>query len=209
MEITLQYFDGCPNWEVLDRRIAEILDRQSGVHVVHERIQTDEEAARVDFRGSPTILVDGVDPFADEHAPVGLACRVYPTPDGLAGSPTVEQLRAVLGGATTSAIARIESPVGPLGGVPIACALTPGAGKEQLAWWRSFDDEHLLEVERAETRLVVHYAKTDDSAQRLRNLVAVESDCCSFVDWEIDDDHADLRLVVTGTAGQLAALSVG
>ena len=62
------------------------------------------------------------------------------------------------------------------------------------------------EVERGEARLVVHYARTDDSARRLRDLVATESACCSFVDWQIDDDHADLRLVVTGTPEQLAGL---
>ena len=42
------------------------------------------------------MLVDGRDPFADPDAPVGLACRLYRTEEGLAGSPTVEQLLAVL-----------------------------------------------------------------------------------------------------------------
>jgi len=40
--------------------------------------------------------VDGVDAFADGIAGVGLACRVYATPDGSAGSPTLDQLRAVI-----------------------------------------------------------------------------------------------------------------
>jgi len=40
--------------------------------------------------------VDGVDIFADADAPVGLSCRVYQTPDGPAGSPTLEQLRAAM-----------------------------------------------------------------------------------------------------------------
>ncbi len=43
-----------------------------------------------------TVLVDGVDPFADASAPVGLSCRVFRTPDGLRGAPTVEQLVRVL-----------------------------------------------------------------------------------------------------------------
>lgn len=209
MEITLQYFDGCPNWEVLDRRLAEALDGRSDVRVTRQRVETAEDAERLGFHGSPTVLVDGVDPFADEHAPVGLACQVFSTPAGLAGSPTVDQLRAAIAGAPTSAATGLESPVGPLGGLPIACALAPTAGREQLERWRAFDDEHLLDVERADTRLVVHYAKTDDSAQRLRDLAATESSCCSFVDWEVDDDHADLRRVVTGTPDQLTTLSLG
>jgi hypothetical protein len=40
--------------------------------------------------------VDGVDVFAEPDAGVGLSCRVYRTPDGLAGAPTMEQLRAAL-----------------------------------------------------------------------------------------------------------------
>ena len=55
-----------------------------------------EEADRVGFRGSPSVLIDGTDPFSDPDAPVGLSCRVYSTPDGLAGSPTLEQLRTAL-----------------------------------------------------------------------------------------------------------------
>lgn len=64
------------------------------LRVTRRLVETPEEADRVDFRGSPTILVDGVDPFADESDPVGgLSCRVYETADGPAGSPTLDQLR--------------------------------------------------------------------------------------------------------------------
>jgi len=50
----------------------------------------------VRFTGSPTILVDGRDPFARAETTFGLTCRVYETPDGLAGSPTPDQVRAAL-----------------------------------------------------------------------------------------------------------------
>ncbi len=55
-------------------------------------MSTPEEAEAAQFRGSPTVLVNGRDPFLDHERPVGLSCRVYRTPDGLSGSPTVEQL---------------------------------------------------------------------------------------------------------------------
>lgn len=48
---------------------------------------------RLGFSGSPTILVDGQDPFADQDAPIGLACRLYATEEGLQGAPTIAQLR--------------------------------------------------------------------------------------------------------------------
>jgi hypothetical protein len=44
------------------------------------------------------VLVDGIDPFADERTHVGLACRMFRTPAGIAGSPTVEQLREAISG---------------------------------------------------------------------------------------------------------------
>ena len=93
MDITLQYFDGCPNWEALDQRLAEVLDGRSDVRITRQRVEAAEDAERLGFHGSPTVLVDGVDPFADEYTTVGLACRVFRTPAGLAGSPTVKQLR--------------------------------------------------------------------------------------------------------------------
>jgi type IV secretory pathway TraG/TraD family ATPase VirD4 len=55
-----------------------------------------EDAERLGFIGSPTVLVDGSDPFATPGAPIGLACRVYVTPEGLAGSPTLDQLMEAL-----------------------------------------------------------------------------------------------------------------
>ena len=48
------------------------------------------------MHGSPTLLVDGRDPWADAEAPVGLACRIYRTEAGAEGSPSVAQLAEVL-----------------------------------------------------------------------------------------------------------------
>ena len=59
-------------------------------------ITTCDEAEAASFRGSPTILIDGVDPFANGTEPLGLTCRLFPTPDGLAGAPTIEQIEAAL-----------------------------------------------------------------------------------------------------------------
>jgi len=93
--IELLYFPECPNWEVAAQRLDEVAEAL-GVGVVRHIVGTDAEAERVGFRGSPTILIDGRDPFARGDEPVGLSCRVYRTPEGLAGAPTVEQLVAAL-----------------------------------------------------------------------------------------------------------------
>jgi hypothetical protein len=72
VDVTVLYFTGCPSW-------------QTALERVHA------------FTGSPTIWLDGTDPFESAAAAPALACRVYPTPVGLAGSPTVDQLADVLG----------------------------------------------------------------------------------------------------------------
>lgn len=95
MNVRLLYFDGCPNWATADEHLTA-LSEELGLTLVRQKVETPHEAERVGFRGSPTVLVDGHDPFARGDEPAGLACRVYDTPEGAAGSPTVEQLRAVL-----------------------------------------------------------------------------------------------------------------
>lgn len=98
-DVRLLYFDSCPNWRVADTRLREALtvvgaDPDS---VIYQKVTTVEAAEALGFRGSPTILVDGTDPFADPKAPTGLACRIYRTGTGVQqAAPTVEQLQAVL-----------------------------------------------------------------------------------------------------------------
>jgi len=82
--------------KVVDERLSAIAAERADLTVKRHLVETLEEAERVGFHGSPSILVDGVDVFADPEAGVGLSCRVYRTPDGPAGAPTMEQLRAAL-----------------------------------------------------------------------------------------------------------------
>lgn len=98
MRVELLYFDGCPNWTVADDRLTEALAAIGRTHITVERrrVETAEDAEAVGFTGSPTVRINGRDPFATGTEQVGLACRVYSTPDGLGGSPTVDQFVEVL-----------------------------------------------------------------------------------------------------------------
>jgi len=80
--IVLQYFDDCPNWQVADEHLRMALEQVGalGAVVEYEIVDTDEKAQSSGFHGSPTILLDGVDPFADENTAVGLSCRRYVLP---------------------------------------------------------------------------------------------------------------------------------
>lgn len=99
MDVALLYFDDCPNWLVANGHLKTLSAEDPDLSITHHIVDTPDEAERMRFRGSPSFLIDGVDPFADPEDPVGLSCRVYQTPDGPAGSPTLEQLRAALAGA--------------------------------------------------------------------------------------------------------------
>ena len=93
--VELVYFDGCPNWRTADRHLRTLAPELDFV-LEHSVVAGPEDAEAVGLRGSPTILVDGRDPFVGGDEGVGVSCRVYPTPDGPAGSPTLDQLRRAL-----------------------------------------------------------------------------------------------------------------
>ncbi len=99
MKVELLWFSGCPNWQETDTQLRQAVALAGAdVEVALVEVTTPEDAERLRFRGSPTVLVDGRDPFAGESDPVGLSCRVFRTPDGLRGAPTVEQLVDALRG---------------------------------------------------------------------------------------------------------------
>jgi hypothetical protein len=100
-DVTLLYFDGCPHWRVADERLRRLAD-ELDFDLRHELVASPEDAEARSFRGSPTILVEGRDVFARGDEPVGMSCRIYHTPDGPSGAPTLEQLRAVLASPPTS-----------------------------------------------------------------------------------------------------------
>lgn len=98
MRIEFLYFDGCPNSAVAEQRLRDALHRagRDDVVVNRRKVEDAEAAERLGFTGSPTVRVDGLDPFATGDESVGFACRLYAGPDGLSGSPTVEQFLQVL-----------------------------------------------------------------------------------------------------------------
>jgi hypothetical protein len=101
--VTLLYLPDCPNWQTADTNLRSALLQAGADLPVHRRlVDTIEDAERLGFLGSPTVLIDGRDPFATPGAVPGLSCRVYRTHAGLAGAPTVALLRAALANAELS-----------------------------------------------------------------------------------------------------------
>lgn len=78
------WWEGCPSWrEALDdlkAALAEVGVDPDALELRH--VDSDEQAERERFPGSPTIRVDGQDVVPTNGDPIGLACRVYRLRDG-------------------------------------------------------------------------------------------------------------------------------
>ena len=80
MKVEVLYFEGCPNHEPAVRLTREVLAELGNDAPVEEvEITSPEEAERLRFLGSPTVLVDGVDvePSARTRTAYGFSCRTY------------------------------------------------------------------------------------------------------------------------------------
>lgn len=96
MRITVLTVPGCPNASVMSERLdAALAGRAASVESVE--VHDEAEAARWGMTGSPTVLIDGVDPFTTPGTSASMSCRLYRGPDGkTGGAPSVEQLRRAL-----------------------------------------------------------------------------------------------------------------
>ncbi|MBT2407443.1 MULTISPECIES: hypothetical protein [unclassified Streptomyces] len=102
MRITILTVPDCPNVPVVRERItAAFGPRTAQVELVE--VRQEAEAERLGMTGSPTVLLDGVDPFAVPGAPASVSCRLYRDTDGRTeGAPSVHALRQALSGVSLS-----------------------------------------------------------------------------------------------------------
>lgn len=91
MRIELLHVADCPNVAVARERIGLALGQVGVVATVTEvEVTTPEQAHTAGMNGSPTILVDGEDPFGG--AGPSLTCRLYRIGESVEGTPPVAAL---------------------------------------------------------------------------------------------------------------------
>ncbi len=99
LDVVLLLVADCPHQDLARRNLGAALDLVGlgGTPVTQTVVTTDEQARALAFRGSPTVLLDGVDPF-DPGGPesFGLSCRIYPGSTGHGVAPSVDALVAAL-----------------------------------------------------------------------------------------------------------------
>jgi hypothetical protein len=99
MTVELLWWEGCPSHPETLADLERVL-REEGVEaqVTRVEIQSDEQARRERFPGSPTIRIDGEDivPAGDDE-PWSLTCRVYRLRDGrISPTPDPEDVREAI-----------------------------------------------------------------------------------------------------------------
>lgn len=97
MELTLLTVPGCPNAAVFEERLAVALAGYPDAVVRRREVADQRQAAEAGMHGSPTLLINGVDPFAAPGQVASLSCRLYRDPAGhTEGVLAVDVLRPAL-----------------------------------------------------------------------------------------------------------------
>jgi hypothetical protein len=84
--------------------------------------------------------------------------------------------------------------------VPIACTLTSDGMTARLALIDALAADGLLDRTPTDTGLRVRLRDTPEIEQRTRELVAAESKCCAFLDFDLGRDDGELLLDIAGPA---------
>jgi hypothetical protein len=98
LRVTFQYIDDCPSHEQALARLRKVLVEEGvSLQIDVIKIESDEQAKRLRFVGSPTILVNDIDidPQTNDH--YGLACRAYQLENGrISPLPSEEMIRRAI-----------------------------------------------------------------------------------------------------------------
>jgi hypothetical protein len=95
VRVELVYFEGCPHWRTALEHLENALQQAGRSDSIKLQLVTNKsEAEQHSMADSPTILIDGRDPFLGGGPAWG--CRLYPGGDGSPGAPSVASLVEVL-----------------------------------------------------------------------------------------------------------------
>jgi hypothetical protein len=99
MRVELLWWEGCPSHPQTLADLERVLrEEHVDAPVQMVEVESDEQAQRERFPGSPTIRLDGEDAIpADPGEPFSLTCRVYRLRDGrISATPDPEDLREAI-----------------------------------------------------------------------------------------------------------------
>ena len=98
MKIRFLYYEDCPSHDEALRRLNKCVEAEGiGADIEIVKVESAEEAEKLQFTGSPTIIVDGldIDPPVSPH--YALSCRAYRLEDGrISPLPSEAMIRKAL-----------------------------------------------------------------------------------------------------------------
>ncbi len=96
--VEVLFFGGCPNVDIALARARKAAEATGVADVRLVPVESEDDARRLGFLGSPTVRVDGLDVEVSARARTdfGLQCRVYSVGGRMAGVPPVEWVEAAL-----------------------------------------------------------------------------------------------------------------
>lgn len=93
LTIDILYTADDADWQELGRLARQALDSLGlEAELRYREVGSDREAFELNFIGSPTVLIDGSDPWPMPNAPAGLRLRPYFSADGMVDYPTYPML---------------------------------------------------------------------------------------------------------------------
>jgi hypothetical protein len=113
MRLEVLHVADCPNLSPMLQQLAEATD----LPVTTIQVDTDADANHLGMAGSPTLLLDGVDPFTRAgECNCSVSCRLYRDETGrIVPAPSVQQLRDAI-----TAAGAAPNACGPAGAQPVA-----------------------------------------------------------------------------------------
>lgn len=104
VEIEVLTVPDCPNRATAIARVREALRAigEASAAITELVVDHPDRARETGMHGSPTILLDGRDPFASSSADTSVSCRLYRSDAGLEGAPSVEDLITAIAEARAS-----------------------------------------------------------------------------------------------------------
>jgi len=101
VDLTVLHVPDCPNLDPLMTRLRQVTD----LPVTVREISAEAEAVTAGMNGSPTLLINGIDPFVEPgRARAGVSCRLFRDQHGrLVPIPDASQLREAIAAGSDSA----------------------------------------------------------------------------------------------------------
>jgi hypothetical protein len=81
---------------------------------------------------------------------------------------------------------------------PMACSLTGSAMRERFVAWAKLGQRYLRSAESHAAGVTLRYRRAAGVEQELRELVALEAECCGFLSFELEEREHEWVLGVYG-----------